>query len=219
MTWLGTLFTMLGLAVGYFVYRRGMDRAGLVGGYRLLGLWAIPFAAVGAKLAELIAEGHLSWDFFNLFAGGRSLVAGIIGGWIGVVIGKRRMGLTTPTGQFWAPALALGEAIGRIGCFFNGCCFGTRTDVAWALEGRHPSQLYSAVAAFSIYLLLLRMPNRWPAYLLLYGVTRFAIEFFRQPVSTPIAGLSIVQWCCILAIGAGIYGLRAQPTVVSMETA
>ncbi len=202
----GTAFTILGLVVGYVTYRRGMDKAGLTGGYRLLGLWALPFAAVSARLAEWIAEGKMSANFFDLMSGGRSLVAGIVGGWIGVVIGKRRMGLTRATGEFWAPALALGEAVGRIGCFFNGCCFGVKCDLPWAIDGRHPAQLYSSLVALAIYFVLRVLKGRvdlWSAYLVLYGASRFAIEFLREPVASPVFGLSIVQWGCLLAVGAG----------------
>lgn len=202
----GLTFTVLGLVVGYATYRRRMDRAGLVGGYRLLGLWAIPFAALAARLAEFIAEGRMTASFFDLMSGGRSLAAAILGGWIGVVIGKRRMGLTRSTGEYWAPALALGEAVGRVGCFFNGCCAGTKCDLAWSIDGRHPAQLYSAGAALGIYFALRALENRvllWPAYLCLYGSTRFLIEFFREPVAPPLAGLSIVQWGCLAAVVAG----------------
>lgn len=202
----GLTFTILGLVVGYLTYRRRMDRAGLVGGYRLLGLWAIPFAALAARLAEFVAEGRMTASFFDLMSGGRSLAAAILGGWIGVVIGKRRMGLTRSTGEYWAPALALGEAVGRIGCFFNGCCAGTKCDLAWSIDGRHPAQLYSSVAALAIYFALRALENRvplWPAYLCLYGSTRFVIEFFREPVAPPLAGLSIVQLGCLAALLAG----------------
>lgn len=219
MTTLGFLFTLGGLVAGYMVYRRGMDKAGLVGGYRLLGLWALPFAALAARLAEFIAEGRMDSSFFDLMSGGRSLVAGIVGGWIGVVIGKKRMGLTRSTGEFWAPALALGEAIGRIGCWFNGCCVGTATSSILAIDGRHPAQLYSAVTAFLVYLAVRKSQNKWPLYLLLYGSSRFLIEFVREPVAIPAGGLSIVQWCCLVAIALGLNGFRSPRSVMTMENA
>lgn len=215
----GLFFTLAGLATGYGVYRLGMDRAGLVGGYRLLGLWAIPFAAVSARLAEFIAEGRMNASFFDLMSGGRSLLAGIIGGWIGIVIGKKRMGLTRSTGEFWAPALAAGEVVGRVGCFFNGCCGGVRTDLPIAIDGRHPAALYSMVAALFILIALHGSNRKWATYLLLYGASRFVIEFVREPVSAPIGGLSLVQWLCLAGVGLGLYSYRQPKPVITLESA
>lgn len=219
---LGFAFTLAGIVVGYLTYRRGMDRAGLIGGYRWLGLWALPFAAVAARLAEFAAEGQMNASLFNLMSGGRSLVAGIIGGWIGVVIGKKRMGLTRSTGEFWAPALALGEAVGRIGCFFNGCCGGIKCSLPWAIDGRHPAQFYSAGTALAIYAVLKFMARAgtahiWATYLILYGASRFVIEFFREPIAPPAYGLSLVQWGCLLAVVVGSWNLTRRPTPALKE--
>jgi len=98
------------------------------------------------------------------------------------------------------PYATLGQSITRIGCFLNGCCYGTPTDLPWAISfpplsaayahfgdtPLHPAQLYQAVANFIIFLLLLRSRNHkrydgeiFLMYLLLYILSRFFIGFLR----------------------------------------
>jgi phosphatidylglycerol:prolipoprotein diacylglycerol transferase len=96
----------------------------------------------------------------------------------------------------------VGQAIGRLGCFAAGCCHGRPTDVAWAVTFRdiyatravgtpidtplHPTQLYESAAAFLIFGFLLWLAARKKfdgqvvlAYVVLYSITRFVIEFYR----------------------------------------
>lgn len=88
------------------------------------------------------------------------------------------------------PGLILGHAIGRIGCFLAGCCYGTRSHVAWAVEFngelRHPVQMYEALALFflgTIILLQLKYKKSnsiiVSTYLISYSMIRFILEFFR----------------------------------------
>jgi phosphatidylglycerol:prolipoprotein diacylglycerol transferase len=97
-----------------------------------------------------------------------------------------------------APSVALGQAIGRLGCFSAGCCFGKPTDLPWACVFTspdslaplgiplHPTQLYESAATFVIFLALLRMRRRekfqgkliW-YYVLFYAGVRFFLEFLR----------------------------------------
>ena len=118
------------------------------------------------------------------------------------------------------PGVSLGHAIGRIGCFFAGCCYGCRTDLpigvrfppgseAWLLGGPvHPTQLYESAAEVVIFslLLVLRSRKRFHgqvvlAYGLLYAPARFAIELLRGDAQRGMhLGLSTSQWTSI-AIG------------------
>ena len=108
-----------------------------------------------------------------------------------------------PLADAYAPGLALGHAIGRLGCFSAGCCWGKPTDAAWAVTFTnpyssdlvgvplgiplHPTQLYESVAEAFIFLLLVWLWRRrrfsgqiFAAYLMLYSVARFLNEFFRN---------------------------------------
>jgi phosphatidylglycerol:prolipoprotein diacylglycerol transferase len=103
----------------------------------------------------------------------------------------------------FAPGIALGHVIGRVGCFLAGCCYGRPTDVPWAVRftdpfaaanvgtplhvDLHPTQLYEAGAELLILGLLLgteRMGRPFPgrtfwSYMFVYGVSRFIIEMYR----------------------------------------
>ena len=115
---------------------------------------------------------------------------------------RHKLPLWTTTDVF-APGIALGHVVGRLGCLMAGCCFGKPTSVPWAVTFRdpaamanvgtplgvplHPTQLYEAGAEALILVFLLAFERRgrpfpgrtfW-SYMLLYGVSRFVIEFYR----------------------------------------
>jgi phosphatidylglycerol:prolipoprotein diacylglycerol transferase len=166
---------------------------------------------LGAKLSQLLAEGwpvRVPWfTVLEPQVGGRALLGGVIFGWIGVEIAKRRMGLRRSTGDLFALALPAGEAVGRIGCHLNGCCYGVPCDLPWAIyqhgAWRQPAQLVSSVVAALTFGFLLwlapklhREGQLFQVYLLVFGVTRFGLEFVRWREST-IGGLSPMQWFCL----------------------
>ena len=157
--------------------------------------YAVLGGVVGAKLGEFAAEGwplRISfWSIFDPEFGGKALLGGILGGWIAAGIAKRRMGITRSTGDLFALALPAGEAVGRIGCYFNGCCYGIATKFPIAIyqhgAWRHPTQIYSSITAALIFTALFLVRDKLPRegdlfklYLLLFGITRFGIEFIRE---------------------------------------
>lgn len=88
------------------------------------------------------------------------------------------------------PGLAFGHAIGRIGCFLTGCCFGSQCDLPWAVSmsghARHPVQLYEAIALFILGYFALKGIQKKQSnlllitnYLLAYSLVRFGLEFYR----------------------------------------
>jgi phosphatidylglycerol---prolipoprotein diacylglyceryl transferase len=122
---------------------------------------------------------------------GRTVVGGIIGGWVFVEVAKKMTGIKISTGDLFAPAIALGLAVGRIGCFLGGCCYGIECDLPWAFnfgDGvmRHPTQLYSMIfdLALFVYLTVIGGKTRregevFRRFLLIYFIFRFFIEFIR----------------------------------------
>ena len=116
---------------------------------------------------------------------------------------------------FWADRAALPSALtyalGRIGCFFNGCCYGRRCEWPWAmvLEGipRHPTQLYASLWEFFTIGILLLLEPRFKVsgvifglWLVMHGVGRIFMEFFRDdPRGLFIMGQSLGTW-----IGLGL---------------
>jgi phosphatidylglycerol:prolipoprotein diacylglycerol transferase len=137
-----------------------------------------------------------------------------------------------PTMDAFAPGIALGQAIGRLGCFAAGCCWGTECTLPWGVRFRsdeaapvpldkplHPVQLYESAADLIIFAILYRQFNRAHRagtviglYLVLYSTARFIIEFFRVHEQALAGPFSITQWIALalLVIGAVIllYGHR-----------
>lgn len=151
----------------------------------------------GANLVQWLATG----------LPGKTIEGGIAGGWIAVVLAKRALGVTRPTGDLFALALPAGEAIGRIACFIGGCCYGKVTSVAWAVHDhdawRHPTQLYLSLAAAVSFAALytierrMRLPDNALFYAggMLFCADRFAVDFFRDVAAAPI-GLTAAQLGC-----------------------
>lgn len=166
--------------------------------------------------AFLIREGGLVWY-------GGFLLGAFAG--IGYAIVKKLPVLSLC--DFFSPLAALGHAIGRVGCFFNGCCYGRITSPRWGVVfdddrwPRLPVQLYEAALLTVLFFVLDRMlfkkhrPGEvFVAYLFSYGLIRFFTEFLRGD-QTPIAGLTIPQWTSlILILGAALLATalrRARP--------
>jgi phosphatidylglycerol:prolipoprotein diacylglycerol transferase len=184
---------------------------------------ALVGGVLGAKLTEWVVG---NWSVLSAQPtaildprlGGKALGGGILGGWLGVEIAKRILGIRRSTGDLFALALPSGEAVGRVGCFLNGCCAGTAASVPWAVfqsgAWRHPAQLYSSAAALVVLAMLVTLRKhtaregdlfRW--YLVLFGVSRLALEFVRER-SVAFGGLSAMQWLCIELAVVGTIGLR-----------
>lgn len=123
--------------------------------------------------------------------------------------------------DFFAPIAALGHAIGRLGCFFNGCCYGREVSASLGIVfagdnvPRLPVQLYEATALFAIAWALFGASQRrhregliLVLYLLLYSAARFAIEFGRDD-QTSFVNLTLPQWTSlVLFAGAALLYAR-----------
>ena len=184
-------------AFAWLARRRGLATSGImaVAGAGLIG------GLLGANLGQWVCA-----RFFHEVAAGKSVLGGLAGGYLAVVLYKRHLGIVRPTGDLFAVALTAGEAVGRWGCFFGGCCYGKVTTVPWAVsehgQMRHPAQLYSSAACALILAVLLRVEKtRPPENTLFYWqgtlfcAARFVIEFFRAG-PPPVAGLTLAQWAC-----------------------
>jgi phosphatidylglycerol:prolipoprotein diacylglycerol transferase len=129
--------------------------------------------------------------------------------------------------DIFAPGIAIGHAFGRIGCFAAGCCYGTECERPWGVKftnveaykmtgvplevSLHPTQLYEAIFNFALAGMLYWLFNRRPqpgvifaAYLCLYSVFRFAVEFVRHHEQALTGGLSNTQWISLATLLAGL---------------
>jgi phosphatidylglycerol:prolipoprotein diacylglycerol transferase len=188
----------LGALVGIWMFSRELKRSGLpddgvdaavagvIGGLVSAKLlWTLEFSGEAPITDLLFSRGGLSW-----FGG---LIGGVgTGLWM---LRRRRVPVVRALAAA-TPALAVGHAIGRIGCFMVGDDYGRPSNLPWAVafpEGLpptsvpvHPTQLYEALALVGVAWLLIRWRSKGVAdalvlgrYLVLAGLIRFAIEFIR----------------------------------------
>lgn len=166
-------------------------------------------AIVGSKLLMIVVDLVNGRPFAEIFSLATLRAGGAIHGGIiaatAVFFWKLRKGQGLPlriTGDALVPGVALGQAIGRLGCFSAGCCWGRATSVPWAVTftdvyaarqvgtpidtALHPSQLYESFVVFLVFLFLLWLAPRKRfhgavtlAYVALYSVARFVLEFWR----------------------------------------
>jgi phosphatidylglycerol:prolipoprotein diacylglycerol transferase len=200
---------LVGAAVFYLeARRRGRATEGM-GWVALAGLGG---GVLGAKVTEWVLVHGSAFaanpaSMLDPRLGGRTLIGGVIAGWAAVEVAKRRLGIRRSTGDLFALALPAGEAVGRVGCFFNGCCYGIPAGVPWAVyqhdAWRHPAQLYASAIALALFGALLALRDRLPRegdlfrlYLVLFGIGRFGLEFLRER-TTAFGGLSLAQWVCL----------------------
>lgn len=211
----GEIVTGLSYLVGALVFFWAARRKQLATeGIAVLAGVGFVSGILGAKLVQAFAEGQPG---SMLVPGGRALLGGLAFGWLGVVMAKRIMGIHRPTGDLFALALPAGEAVGRIGCHLNGCCYGTACDAPWSVwqhgAERFPSQLLSSITAACMFGFLLwlgpklkREGDLFRVYLLLFGLTRFGIEFVRWHDKT-LYGLTHMQWFCLEILVVASIGL------------
>ncbi|MEI6631827.1 MAG: prolipoprotein diacylglyceryl transferase [bacterium] len=147
-------------------------------------------------------------EIFMLQHGGLSWFGGLIGGFIfwTAYLKKKRLPLYK-TLDLIAPFLALAQAIGRIGCLLNGCCFGKPYLLI-------PAQLLSSLALLVIFIILRLLQERphrggevFFTYLLLYSLKRLSIEFYRADNPPVIYGLNLFQLLSLLALFLGLVKL------------
>lgn len=202
---------------------RGLDQARVLD----LGIYIIISALVGAKLLLVVTDFRTfisdPSELISLARSGGVFYGGLI---LAVSVALwyiRKIGLPLwTTCDVFAPGIALGHVVGRFGCFFAGCCWGKPTDVPWAITFTnpyaaanvgtplnvplHPTQLYEAGAEALILGLLLATERRgkpYPGrtfwlYMLLYAISRFIIEFYRNDPRGTVLMFSTSQFISLV---------------------
>jgi phosphatidylglycerol:prolipoprotein diacylglycerol transferase len=187
----------------------------------LIYISGLLIAFLGAKIAYLAAEGWMHWgadDFWVQAATGKSALGALLGGYLGVELAKSVLGRTLITGDFFAGTVPLGVAMGRVGCWLQGCCLGRECPANWFTVSDHfgitrwPSpqvELLFNLCMLGLFCCWRRrkfLPGQhFHIYLISYGLFRFAHEFARE---TPhvFGGFSGYQ---IIAAGMAVFGAAA----------
>ncbi|MFJ4808371.1 prolipoprotein diacylglyceryl transferase [Streptomyces longwoodensis] len=218
------------IIIGVFVAvwlgnRRWIARGGRAGTVADIAVWAVPFGLVGGRLYHVITDYELyfsagrDWvDAFKVWQGGLGIWGAIALGALGAWIGARRRGIPMPAyADAVAPGIALAQAIGRWGNWFNQELYGRATDVPWALhitssaDGRvpgyyHPTFLYESLWCVGVALLVIWADRRFTLghgrafalYVAAYCVGRFWIEYLRVDDAHHVLGLRLNNWTALV---------------------
>ncbi len=220
--WYGFLIA-IGFIVATWVFRKRAHRMGITEQEASNLLLLLFFSGVIGSLLY-----YVIWQWNEFFAndlreifmihhgglvyyGGFIMACGVL--WFWCKTKKRSM---VSVADALAPSLVVGQFFGRLGCFMNGCCQGRECSHPWAVRLEsppewagiplHPVQLYEALGLLDIFLVLLVLEkiSRYPgqiawAYVTLYSILRFIVEFFRGDIPHDIFGrFTLAQIVCIL---------------------
>jgi phosphatidylglycerol---prolipoprotein diacylglyceryl transferase len=194
-----------------------------------LGIYLIIAALVGAKLMLVVVDFEYfrsqPRELLSLVRAGGVFYGGLLAA-LGValfLVRRYQLRIWT-TADLFAPGIALGHVVGRLGCLMAGCCYGTPTTMPWGITFTnplaasnvgtplgiplHPTQLYDAGAELLILIILLVTERRGKTfegrtfwlYMLLYGISRFVVEFYRGDDRGTMMGVSTSQFVSLLVV-------------------
>ncbi|GII65773.1 prolipoprotein diacylglyceryl transferase 1 [Sphaerisporangium krabiense] len=227
---------VLGVIVAVWIgERRWRARGGEPGTITDLAVWAVPFGLVGGRLYHVITDWQLYFgpdarnrpiDVLYVWHGGLGIWGAIALGAVGVWIACRRRGISlSAVADACAPGIAVAQAIGRWGNYFNQELFGGPTDLPWGLEidpGRdgtvagvstyHPTFLYECLWNLALAGVLIWIGKRYglrhgrlfALYVAGYTLGRFWIEGMRVDEAHHILGLRLNQWTSLALFAAAL---------------
>jgi phosphatidylglycerol---prolipoprotein diacylglyceryl transferase len=212
--------------------RAGLNRAEVWN----LGIYMVLAALVGAKLWLVLIEWPYFWahprEMFSLslVQSGGTFFGGILGGiaFAAIYTWYEKMPIL-PLLDTYGAAVPLGHAVGRVGCFLAGCCYGKPTSLPWGVKFTspiaeqlvgtpigvplHPTQLYEAAAEIANFIFLVWLGKRQRfageiagAYLVLYGIERGLIEIVRGDPDRTLVMHGAVSLMQIVSVGFVIVG-------------
>ncbi|MGW2508655.1 prolipoprotein diacylglyceryl transferase [Streptomyces scopuliridis] len=233
---------LVGLFIAlWIVNRRWVARGGKPGTTTDIAVWAVPFGLVGGRLYHVITDYELyfgegrNWvDAFKIWEGGLGIWGAVALGAVGAWIGCRRRGIALPPyADALAPALAIAQAFGRWGNWFNQELYGKPTDLPWALkisEGPnreaglyHPTFLYESLWCLGVAALVIWAERRFrlghgrvfALYVAAYCAGRAWIEYMRVDEAHHILGLRLNLWTAmiifVLAVVYLVISSRVRP--------
>ncbi len=184
-----------------------------------VSLYCLLAGIVGSRLFYIL----INLDYYMKFPGkilafregGLAFQGGLIATIIVVFFIVKRRGISLgKLADALTPSLALGMAIGRIGCFLNGCCYGVICHMPWGVNffdvPRHPTQIYESFLDVVMFLILWKKRKKiiyngylFTLYLIIYAFIRFIVEFWRDSIRI-LGPLSVFQ---LVSIFLGISGI------------
>jgi phosphatidylglycerol---prolipoprotein diacylglyceryl transferase len=204
---------------------------------------ALVGGAIGSKVlywAEDPASTMAQWRDPAYLTGGKTIVGGLLGGWLAVEGMKRLATVSVATGDLLAAPICVGIAIGRLGCFLTGLAdrtYGSETSLPWGVDfgdgvRRHPTQIYEMLLLLGMAMALTRLtpgggrllPEAWRTgdtfklIMAVYMALRLCLDFIK-PVAPTLLGLQAIQWAALAGL-LGVVWSRRTPTaaLVAQET-
>src|SRR5215218_10080604 len=214
------LWLAVGMLLALFVASRLAARDGLPKDKIYdLGLWTLVGGLVGSKVLMFFVEDNVNIFSLDFLRSGGVFYGGLLGGFFAVVLLVHMYKLPVwKVADAFAPAVALGQAFGRQGCFAAGCCWGKHTDLPWGVhfgergheytgvpiygpDGSdlylHPTQLYESFFMLLVFAFLVYLHRHKKfdgqvliAYGIIYSIFRFLIEFLRDDPRGDLFGLT-----------------------------
>ena len=228
------LFVALGFIAGILTAVKLGKSAGINSNSVMdMGFIIILCGLIGSRIVYIII--NFSYyvsnplDMIKLWQGGLVFSGGLVAVIIAMIIYTKYHKYNIWTiGDIWAPAAAIGQAIGRIGCFCAGCCYGRPTDVPWAVTFTnpksiatlniplHPTQLYSSLSSLIIFFILIILHSKrkfegqvllW--FLILHSAARLFLERFRGDSRGVFltTDLTLTQFIAILILISAVTAL------------
>jgi phosphatidylglycerol:prolipoprotein diacylglycerol transferase len=207
-----------------------------------LCLWLLLSSLVGSKLLMLFTEPEYRQNPMMLFSldflrSGGVFYGGLIGAIIAGFLLMRRWKLPWwKTADACAPGIALGNVLGRQGCFSAGCCWGKPTNLPWGVRFSelghevtgvpidaklHPTQLYESFAMLIVFFFLLWLHKKKQfsgqvilTYAVIYATVRFLIEFVRDDPRGDILGLTTLTGLSTSQLIGIVVGVAALVTLI-----
>ncbi len=214
-----SLIMLLAVICGGLILRRAQRSLPLPADQRIaIGLAAFCGAMLGAKLPFVLSDwsGLLSGTAW--LSNGKTILCGLVGAYAAVELAKWTLNIRTKTGDSFVVGAAVAVAIGRLGCWVAGCCYGTPTNLPWAMRcaliddiPRHPTQIYEAMfhAGLALLMFQLQRGGIWRGqlakfYILSYCLYRLGSEFLR-PEAQFALGLTGYQWFALACLPVFAY--------------
>lgn len=224
------LMIALGIAAAVWLAGRRWQRVGgAPGTMATLALWGVPGGLIGARLYSLatswqVDTGGQVIPAFEIWHGGLGIWGGVLGGVALGLIGARRYRLPfAPLLDAVAPAIPLGQAIGRWGNYFNQELYGRPSNLPWAVRidhpvgyppgtTFHPTFLYESLWDLGVVLVLVWVASRFrirrgylfAVYAALYTAGRFWVEYLRIDTAHRFFGLRLNDWASVLVFAAAV---------------
>jgi len=208
--WTYASIMAVAIGTGLLLFLRRREPLGL-SGWESFGIALGGFCGsmIGAKLPFVLADWQGLLRGTAWFDDGKTIMAGLVGGYLGAVVAEWALDVRVHLGDSLAVPVAAAVGVGRLACFSAGCCYGTVTSLPWGVDfgdglARHPTQLYESafhlLAAVVLYQFQRRQMFRGrliQAYFVAYFVYRFASELIR-PEPALWLGLTGYQWAALV---------------------